>query len=104
MSEPYAKIHMWTQEARFYHRRDRGFVRLRHLLRSYEPPMLPVTLQGAFSRLTEALGTEPKLPEILQSRWAAGGRTSRSVVDLSAELVATIDLLEAELSMFTQST
>src|SRR5262249_21654916 len=66
--------------------------------------MLPATLQGAFSRLTEALDSQPGLAETLHVRWAAGGAANRSVGALSAALAATIDLLEAELGALTQST
>ncbi|MDF2692226.1 MAG: Serine/threonine protein kinase [Labilithrix sp.] len=67
--------------------------------------MLPVPVQGAFSRLTEAVGSDPKLIEALQARWGGGARHPRGRVanDLSADIGATLDLLETELPTLTQS-
>jgi tRNA A-37 threonylcarbamoyl transferase component Bud32 len=63
--------------------------------------MLPVPVQGAFGKLKEALGAQPDLIELLRARWAAGGRTSP---ELSADIVATLEMFEPELATLTQST
>src|SRR5262245_13367687 len=39
--------------------------------------MLPLPVQGAFSKLTEALRSQPALAQTLHARWVEGGRTSR---------------------------
>ncbi|HVJ92459.1 MAG TPA: serine/threonine-protein kinase [Labilithrix sp.] len=68
--------------------------------------MLPVPVQGAFFQLTEALGRLPELKDALRFRWSAGGRAGeqrRFGATLPEELVATVDLLEAELPTLTQS-
>ncbi|MBX3204442.1 MAG: serine/threonine protein kinase [Labilithrix sp.] len=64
--------------------------------------MLPVPVQGAFSKVIEALGEKPELAEALRARWSAGGaRAAASAI--SADLAATLDVLEVELPTLSRS-
>ena len=62
--------------------------------------MLPVPVQGAISKVIEALGEKPELSEALRARWAPGGARGAA---LPADLAAMLEVLDVELPTLSRS-